>query len=89
MSRRGYVSPFSISRLNCAHRWASRRGGTSEEDRKGTRVADVMRSRSVTSRGVMLAGNDAGCEAGCGEGDMERDSEAEGDPWPRTSGCES
>lgn len=51
-----------------------------------------MRSRSVTSRGVMLAGSESGSDAGGGDGDRESEREAEGegegkgDTFPEWSG---
>lgn len=73
-SSSGYVSPFSISRLNCAHKRASSPGGISDDEKKGSKVAEVIRSRSVTDRGVMLAGSEVDCG---GESDGEPGTEAE------------
>lgn len=44
-----------------------------------------MRSRSVTSRGVMLAGSESGSEAGGGEGEKPSEREAEGETLPELS----
>ena len=52
----GYVSPFSISRLNWEQRYDSNRGGTAVGVEKGSREAIVIRSRRVTLRGTMVCG---------------------------------
>ena len=45
-------------------------------------MAEVIRSRSVTSRGVMLGGSESGNEVRGGEGEKSSEKEAEGETLP-------
>lgn len=51
-------------------------------------MAEVIRSRRVTSRGAMLAGRDPGRAAGGGDGESEPEMEPEGDAFPEISALE-